>query len=88
MYPTNSTEFFNTIYPAVDNQTVLSMQGTVNGTTPIILNSTGYVTVVADIRGMDWIILGLVSIVVLLTIIVGFMSWDFYLKTWGGRKHL
>ena len=88
MYPTNSTEFFNTIYPVVDNQTVLSLQGAVNGTTPIILNSTGYVTVVADLRGMDWIILGLISIAVLQTIIVAFMAWDFYLKTWGGRKHL
>ena len=88
MYPINTTEFFGMQYPGFDNTSVLSMHGYINGTTPIYLNSTGYLSAVVEVRGMDMVILLLVAILVFNIAIVAMLIWDHIRTTWGGRKNL
>lgn len=88
MYPINTTEFFGMPYPVFDNQTVFSMSGYLNQTTPIYLNSTGYVSAVVDVRGLDMVILLLVAILIFQIAIFSMLLWEHYRSTWGGKKYL
>lgn len=88
MYPINTTEFFSMQYPIFDNTTVLSMHGYINDTTSIYLNSTGYLSAVVEVRGMDMVILLLVAILVFQIAITTMLLWDHIRTTWGGRKNL
>ena len=76
------------VYPPFDNSTPLTFQGYINGTTSITLNSTGYVNGVVEVRGMDYVILLLVAILICLIALVAMAIWDHYRTTWGGRKRL
>lgn len=88
MYPTNTTEYFAMQYPVFDNTTALYMHGFINETTPIYLNSTGYLSAVAEVRGMDLLILLAVVIMVLQIAITTMLIWEHIRTTWGGRKNL
>lgn len=88
MYELNITEFQNMPYPPFDNSTPMYLHGFFNGSTPIQLNTTGYLNCIVEVRGMDLLLELMTAILIIMIILLGLAIWDHYQRTWGGRKNL